>query len=135
MARNHCAGSSVASSSAKMCIRDRLPGGRVLIVGGETPAANYSFAEIFDPANETFTPVANAPTERRWLHAALTLADGSVLIVGGENDDGALASIWRFDVGTRRFVAQAPLTAARSVARAVVTPDDEVLLYLSLIHI
>ena len=38
-----------------------LPGGRLLIVGGETPAANYSFAEIFDPANETFTPVANAP--------------------------------------------------------------------------
>lgn len=106
-----------------------LPGGRVLIVGGESPAANYSFAEIFDPANETFTPIDNAPTERRWLHAALTLADGSVLIVGGENDNGALASIWRFDVGTQRFVAQAPLTAARSVARAVVTPDDEVLLY------
>lgn len=106
-----------------------LPGGRVLIVGGYTPAANYSFAEVFDPANETFTPLTNAPGERRWLHAALTLADGSVLIVGGENDNGALSSIWRFDAGTQRFVAQAPLTAARSVVRAVVTPGDEVLLY------
>lgn len=106
-----------------------LPCGRVLIVGGYAPAANYSFAEIFDPADETFTPVANAPAEPRWLHAALTLADGSVLIVGGENDIGALASIWRFDVGTQRFVAQAPLTAARSVVRAVVTPADEVLLW------
>jgi hypothetical protein len=106
-----------------------LPDGRVLIVGGDTPADNYSFAEIFDPANETFTPVANAPTERRWMHAALTLADGSVLIVGGENANGALASIWRFDIGTQRFVAQTPLTAARSVVRAVVTSDDEVLLY------
>jgi hypothetical protein len=106
-----------------------MPGGRVLIVGGYTPAADYRFAEIFDPANETFTPVADAPAERRWLHAALTLADGSVLIVGGEDDNGALASIWRFDVGSQRFVAQTPLTAARSVVRAVVTPDDEVLLY------
>jgi hypothetical protein len=106
-----------------------LPGGRVLIVGGYTPAMNYSFAEIFDPANESFTPVPNAPMERRWLHAALTLADGSVLIVGGEDDNGALASIWRFDLTTQRFVAQAPLTMARSVVRAIVTPEDEVLLY------
>lgn len=106
-----------------------LPGGRVLIVGGYTPAMNYRFAEIFDPADESFTPVANAPSERRWLHAALSLADGSVLIVGGEDDNGALPGVWRFDVGTQRFVAQAPLTTARSVVRAVVTPEDEVLLY------
>jgi Galactose oxidase, central domain len=106
-----------------------LPGGRVLIVGGYTPAAQYRFAEVFDPAAETFTPVADAPAERRWLHAALTLADGSVLIIGGENDDGALASVWRFDVDAQRFVAQPALTTARSVVRAVVTPDDEVLLY------
>jgi hypothetical protein len=106
-----------------------LPSGRVLIVGGYTPATDYSFAEVFDPANETFTPVTNAPTERRWLHAALTLADGSVLIIGGENDNGALAGIWRFDADTQRFVAQTPLTATRSVVRAVVTPGDEVLLY------
>jgi hypothetical protein len=106
-----------------------LPGGRVLIVGGYTPASNYAFAEIFDPANETFTPVADAPAERRWLHAALTLADGSVLIVGGENDDGALAGIWRFDVARQRFVAQAALTTPRSVISAVATPDGEVLIY------
>ena len=106
-----------------------LPGGRVLIVGGYTPAMNYSFAEIFDPVQETFTPVPNAPSERRWLHAALSLSDGSVLIVGGENDAGALASIWRFDIATQRFVAQNALTSARSVVRAVVTPEDEVLLY------
>lgn len=72
--------------------------------------------------------LCNAARERRWLHAALTLADGSVLIVGGEDDKGALASIWRFDLATQRFVAQAPLTMARSVVRAVVTPEDEVLL-------
>lgn len=106
-----------------------LPGSRVLIVDGYAEVATHSFAEVFDPANQTFTPVAHAPEERRWLHAALTLADGSVLVVGGENETGALASGWRFDVATQRFVALAPLTSARSVVRAVATPDDELLLY------
>lgn len=106
-----------------------LPDGKVLIVGGYTPAANYVFAEVFDPANHSFTPVEGAPAERRWLHAAFTSSDGSVLIVGGENDDGALASVWRYDPAARRFIAQTPLDAPRSVVRGAITPADEVLLY------
>lgn len=106
-----------------------LPDGRVLIVGGFTEAPSYRFAEIFDPARETFTPVTDAPQERRWLHAALKLADGSVLIVGGENEAGALASVWRFDPARERFVAEPPLASPRSVVRAVLGPADEVLMY------
>ncbi|MDZ7591973.1 MAG: hypothetical protein U5L05_15110 [Rubrivivax sp.] len=59
----------------------------------------------------------------------MTLADGSVLTVGGEDDSGALAGIWRFDSSLQRVVAQTPLAAARSLVRAVVTPADETLLW------
>ena len=106
-----------------------LPNGSVLIVGGYTPAATYVFAEVFNPATATFTAVPGAPDERRWLHGALLQADGSVLIVGGENDNGAVSSVWKFDFTTQRFIAQTPLSSPRSVVRAVITPDDEVLMY------
>ena len=53
-----------------------LADGRVLIVGGQTPANVYVFAEIFDPRSETFTRVAGAPASTgrmarrlRWMRS------------------------------------------------------------------
>lgn len=70
-----------------------LKGGKVLLTGGHQGRRSaieiYSSAEIYNPANGTFTAAANL-TVKRHKHAAVLLADGQVLIVGGsdERDSG-----------------------------------------------
>jgi hypothetical protein len=105
--------------------------GRVLIVGGDTPATAYVFAEIFDPRTETFAPLSGAPAERRWLHAAHRLADGSVLIaggIGGVSFGTLLSAVWRFQPSTQVFAPMPALNTTRVFAASVMTPDDELLL-------
>jgi Galactose oxidase, central domain len=85
-------------------------------------ATNYVFAELFDPATERFTPLADAGGEKRIFHVAQRMADGSVAVLGGERGDGAgepLTSVWRFDPTTQRFAAQAPLQSTRTAAPAL----------------
>lgn len=60
----------------------------MLVAGGYSAAADYLFAEIFDPSTEGFTPVPSDNLDRRMLHQAHALSDGSVLIAGGEVPDG-----------------------------------------------
>lgn len=62
-----------------------LENGKVLIVGAQ-------FANLYDPASGQFTPTAGQPLYvdawqggGRFLHAAIRLHDGKVLIVGGGN--------------------------------------------------
>jgi hypothetical protein len=68
-----------------------LATGKVLIAGGDdSPGPSQSQvlvlsgAELFDPATGKFTPTGSMTTERR-DHAATLLADGRVLITGGNN--------------------------------------------------
>jgi hypothetical protein len=101
----------------------------VLIAGGDTIASQYVLAEIFDPATETFTPVAvpsNAPfTERRHLHTAHRTPDGRVLLLGGEVMDAQgqrlqpLASVLQFDPATGQISARRELDVGRSLAATV----------------
>jgi len=66
-----------------------LNDGRVLITGGHkgrrTEITIYSSAEIYNPANGTFTATGNL-TIKRHKHDATRLADGRVLIVGGSDE-------------------------------------------------
>lgn len=114
-----------------------LADGRVLIGGGSTDRAQYVFAELFDPRSESFTAVPAEGVEPRLFHVAARQADGAVLIAGGEpvfgNDEGApLSSVWRYvpePNGPGRFSAAPALTTPRTLAQAVMTPDDEWLLF------
>ena len=72
---------------------DVLPDGRVLITGGEDNAAGPEGAdvvlddvEVFDPKTETFTRLAPLSVPRD-DHCSSMLADGVVLITGGEDKD------------------------------------------------
>jgi len=70
-----------------------LNDGRVLITGGHkgrrTEITIYSSAEIYNPANGSFTATGNL-TIKRHKHDATRLADGRVLIVGGSDErDGS----------------------------------------------
>ncbi len=67
----------------------RLADGRVLVVGGKGFGAvdagdvYFQSAERFDPATGTFSLVAAKMAAKRMQHAAVAIAGGRVLVVGG----------------------------------------------------
>jgi hypothetical protein len=78
-----------------------LQDGRVLVTGGAyNPAAGgvvyLRSCEIYDPVTGTWSPAAPMTTAREF-HSATLLADGSVLVVGGENAHGLPASAEIYD--------------------------------------
>ena len=66
----------------------RLHDGKILIVGGRSTndpsgCAGTTSAELYDPASHTFTPTGKMTAVQPY-HSATLLADGRVLIAGGE---------------------------------------------------
>lgn len=87
----------------------RLRDGRVLVVGGHNGQRRnltlLASAEIYDPAANAFTRVADMRI-RRHKHDAVLLPDGRVLVTGG-SDERDSAGVYRstefFDPQTARF--------------------------------
>ncbi len=83
----------VATGSMSVARQDatatRLTDGRVLVVGGrgfgsiDTGSVYFESAELFDPAAGTFSLVAAKMAAKRTEHAAMLIAGGKVLVVGG----------------------------------------------------
>ncbi|MCS6825234.1 MAG: hypothetical protein NZ553_01335, partial [Caldilinea sp.] len=92
-----------------------LPDGTVLVVGGYDPTDEsftiFASAERFHPATNTWSPVAPMTTPRQH-HVAVLLPSGEVLIVGGENRDGLVASAELYDPASDRW-------------RTLILPDEE----------
>jgi hypothetical protein len=62
-----------------------LPDGLVLVAGGSNGNTVLDTAELYDPAQRTFTATATL-TRARTDHAAVLLDDGTVLLAGGIGD-------------------------------------------------
>jgi len=84
-----------------------LADGRMLITGGSSDARNNQntdVAELYLPASRTFQTVANPTGKLRNDHTATLLADGRVLITGGdtgwESPDRASAEVFNPAGGT-----------------------------------
>jgi Collagen triple helix repeat (20 copies) len=120
-----------------------LPDGQVLIAGGEngTTAKSepipFQSAELFNPTTDTFTALpASGETEMhvaRWRALAAPLPDGQVLIAGGNNGTGALASAELFNPTTDSFTllpesGETEMHIARDGAVAAPLPDGQVLI-------
>ena len=88
-----------------------LPDGQVLIAGGQTGGGPLQSAELFNPANDTFTALpASGSTELQTARAfavAAPLPDGQVLIAGGQTGDVPLQSAELFDPANDTFTALA----------------------------
>ncbi len=68
------------------------------MVGGLNPTQLAS-AEIYNPSTGTFCPTGSLATARAG-HSATSLANGTVLVVGGSNSGGTLASAEIYDPAT-----------------------------------
>src|SRR4051794_20893514 len=112
-----------------------LPDGRVLVAGGCCSSSNpydYSSAEIFDPATNTFSSagIGSMSTPREQAVAA-PLPDGQVLVVGGEDrwgpGPGPKAEL--FDPATKTFSSTGigSMSTSRIQAAAAPLPVGRVL--------
>jgi hypothetical protein len=111
-----------------------LSDGRVLIAGGTSSATqNWSYsspflasAEIYNPKTGTFSPTGTMATPRGW-HTATRLADGRVLVAGGERADEDLASAEIYNPKTGRWTATGSMAVGRVFHAATALSDGNVL--------
>jgi len=105
-----------------------LASGKVLLSGGIASLSALGSAELFDPAvgangSFTATPNMNAP---RSGHSATALANGKVLIAGG---NAATAELFDPSSGANgTFAFTGPMTAARNYHTATLLPNGKVLI-------
>ena len=115
-----------------------LPNGKILIAGGSsdgTAAKALNTAELFDPTGNsgagTFTVAgsgsSNVMTAARLNATATLLANGQVLIAGGQNS-GALSSAELYNPATDTFAATGGLTTPRCGAAATLLSNGNVLI-------
>jgi len=110
----------------------RLADGRVLLTGGQTnnDGDGTNTAELFDPANQTFTSVTAVMTSPRGGHASVLLGDGRVLVMGGFNNScTSLNTAEVFDPTNQSFTALTSMMAAgRSELEATALANGMILL-------
>ena len=108
-----------------------LPNGQVLIAGGTSTSSFSSTrvldsAEVYDPEANAFRSIGTMTTARR-MHTATLLPDGTVLIVGGYDEGGALAGAELYDPVAGTFRATGSLGTARGGHTAILLPTGKVL--------
>ncbi len=98
-----------------------LPSGLVLAVG---PAGS----EIYEPKSNHWRPTRHTMTTPRYLHVAIGLGDGRVLVIGGtDNGFTPLSSVEIFHPSGETWTKAKPLHAGRWGAGAVLLKDGRVL--------
>lgn len=105
----------------------RLLDGRVLLAGGTDRSDTLETTDLFDPADETFTPTGELVVPRRGAFA-VTLPDGRVLLAGGtDGSDQQVSMVETWDPATGRWSELGELPVNIAVTSATVLPDGAVL--------
>jgi alpha-tubulin suppressor-like RCC1 family protein len=111
----------------------RLADGRVLIVGGtrwgSTPLVIT--AQVYDPTTGGVVQAGAGPHSARTRHTATLLADGRVLIAGGNAEyygSSPLSSAEVYDPVSNTFAPTGAMTHARDDHSATLLPDGTVLI-------
>lgn len=108
-------------------------GSDLLVAGGHDPVENQAAvasAEVFDTATRSFDPAILRLEQPRAGHAAVTLATGETLLIGGEDDSRRpLATLVAISPESRqyRISGLADLRAPRVDPVAIRLSDDRVL--------
>jgi Galactose oxidase, central domain/Kelch motif len=110
-----------------------LANGPVLITGGTVPSAEggpEKTAQLFDPTTGQFS-ATGVMSDGRTGHTATLLADGKVLIAGGNDffagSGGTVSTAEVYDPGTGTFAATGSMTVARERHTATALLDGTVL--------
>ncbi len=130
-------GATELQTAREFAVAAALPDGRVLIAGGQNNSGSPQSAELFDPADDTFTALTAAGATE--LHAArldavaAPLPDGQVLITGGYSPSSPLLSAELFDPTSETFAelpesGETELQSSRAGAVAAALPDGQVLI-------
>src|SRR4051794_7545078 len=85
------------------------------------------FPTSAEGAAGAFSPTASMAVERQ-LHTATLLANGQVLVAGGEGNSGTLQSAEVYDPATGSWSTTGNLNAARSAHSATLLPNGKVLI-------
>lgn len=112
----------------------KLSDGRVLVAGGwdvpqdQAERVYYSAAEVYDPANGAWQPVAEMARPRAF-HVAALLPDGRVLVAGGQDSEGYVTEAEVYDPTSDSWTSVGPLPVpVRSItSTAAVVPGLGVL--------
>src|SRR5260221_14579675 len=106
-----------------------LPDGNVLIFGGIGHDEQIvEVAEIFSPAQQTFTLLPTPGLTPRAYHTATLMIDGLVFMAGGVSTTGVVsdtADLWNFQ--TQSVTPVQSMTTARRNHTAVLLPTGAVL--------
>ena len=99
-----------------------LPNGLILIAGGSDGSASLAGAELYNPADSSFTATGSL-NQPRHNHRAILLDSGKVLLVGG----ATLNSAEIFDPATAQFTLTGAMTTPREFPTVSRLPDGRVL--------
>ncbi len=107
-----------------------LADGKVLVTGGENGwTATFlalASAELYDPATGKWTVTGSLNYKRRY-HTATLLADGRILVAGGNDTSNTLASAEIYDPTTGQWSATGAMTDERQSHTATLLADGRVL--------
>ena len=112
-----------------------LLNGKVLVAGGTDDLSHLNVVDLYDAATGLFTPIGRM-NERRSLHTATLMPDGSVLIIGGETwlttgnygwFGGSLANAERYDPSTGAFLPAGSMAQGRAQHQATLLHNGSVL--------
>jgi Kelch motif/Galactose oxidase, central domain len=108
-----------------------LADGKVLVAGGSNQPPNARnnvtvIAELYDPATNTFAPTGAMQAPREF-HQAVRLANGEVLVAGGDDSLNVLASTEVYDPTTGTFATDAPMEMSRDNFTATLLNNGDVL--------
>ena len=98
-----------------------------IVTGTQAAPTNHSLDAEIEEAAAAPTESAAMTVERRG-HTATRLADGRVLIAGGENSSGTLNQTEIYDPASGSFSAAANMSAARANHSATLLADGRVLI-------
>jgi parallel beta-helix repeat protein len=130
-----CDTGSLATGRGNLLSAPLLPNGKVLLAGGAivNGSTTTATAELFDPAGNSglgsFAPTGSMNTARH-MHEATLLADGRVLVSGGQTLSPltyALSSAEIYDPTAGAFAATGSMSTARAWPRATLLHDGRVL--------
>jgi hypothetical protein len=110
----------------------RLANGKYLLAGGAADlgvAPGNRSAELFNPADNSFTQISGQLTYGRMTSCAATLSSGKALIVGGWYNSQSPAYPELFDTASGTFALTKPLNTPRAWPLVVPTADGKALVF------